>query len=423
MRPKAEPGVAASGLARFGLGLPFGHPLRDTGLAPRFVSRLLFRRAHRMPLAGDLDIATPRGGIGFLQRHRRHLPAAEVRLEDLHVEVEHMWVEVATISGPLVVEAIESEFVAREIVDMRIFFLHFAHEFVHSHAQHALRHRIRRNACHRPERGSQRDRRHREDDRRVRPVAPDQPADLVQVGLVFRDCGHTELVTLRIHLVHRHRAPEHLAGGLVVPHLGNPQRDDEDVGLVEELAGIGANVLVVAERLRVVAEPQIGPGLAALPGPLELLGNRKRVGDAVAHLRNVGLAAFPLRQHVEAARCEVVADVLGETGAEGNDGCGLVDEGLRGHPTFDEIVGHASGRGQRLIGRVEIGVLTTVEAGAGAKRLAVLLDLNRGHLGCCSYAASSGARSGLKVGYFAPCQNCSLPAPPFSVSGTGPSST
>ncbi len=178
-----------------------------------------------------------------------------------------------------------------------------------------LGHRVRGDARDRPEGGQERNRRQREDDARVGSELADRVVDRAHVGCVLGDGRHPELVPVGIEHVGGHRPPEHLAGRLVVPHLGETEREDEHVGLFEHVEGGQPNRFVVLVLLGSVSVPEAGGRRDAAEGPVELLADRVAVDHPLLHLDDVRVR-IRLGEDVVVALVQVVPDVLGEAAAE-----------------------------------------------------------------------------------------------------------
>src|SRR5205085_9091511 len=102
-------------------------------------------------------------------------------------------------------------------------------------------------------------------------MLPDETMNRAQVLPVFIDCRDLEAMPLRIELAARDRAPEHIAALLVVPHLRQAERDDEDIRFIENLAGSLADIRVVAGFCAAFVEPQALIEFLFAIGPLKLL--------------------------------------------------------------------------------------------------------------------------------------------------------
>ncbi len=170
-----------------------------------------------------------------------------------------------------------------------------------------------------------------------------------------------------------HGAPEDLASRFVIPDLRQAQRDDEGVASVEHALGFKPHRLVIAQRLGVIAVPEVDGGLAVLPGPFELLADGVAVHDPIAHHRDIGLGGVGSAEQ-EAELLQIVGDVGGEAGAEGDDvGLG-VERRLGRHQAVRDVSAEDVVGLEAFVGGIEVGRLAAI---VGIGRLADLAILDK----------------------------------------------
>jgi hypothetical protein len=86
--------------------------------------------------------------------------------------------------------------------------------------------------------------------------------------------------------------------------------------------------------------------------PIRIADDGVRVHHAVAHLGHVGLAFAAVGQDVVIPLHQMLADVRGETGTEGNDPRVLGDERCSRHPAVSNIAANGVGLLKRGVTRI-----------------------------------------------------------------------
>src|SRR5262245_61999202 len=122
----------------------------------------------------------------------------------------------------------------------------------------------------------------------------------------------------RIVLVGRDGSPEKATLDLVVPDLGQPERDDEYVRAVQQRLGTDPDFFRVAERGSIVAWPQLLRGDPVFVRPFELLANHEGVHHSFPEAHHIGIAVLTVLGgcNVVIALPEVSRNVLRKAAAE-----------------------------------------------------------------------------------------------------------
>ncbi len=203
----------------------------------------------------------------------------------------------------------------------------------------------------------------------------DQVVDGADVPLVLLETHHPEGVAFWIEQAGWHAAPEDAARRLVAPDLRQTERDDEYICVEQDAPGVAPGPLGIMEDRSLGAVPIFALVMLPVERPPELLQDREGVHQPIAHIDDVRGTLGVAVEHVEIARVEPLADVPGETAAEGGDPRLRVDQRFRRQPAPQHAVGHHRSRRQILVQGIEVAVLASVPGAAGSRWTAFIHDV------------------------------------------------
>src|SRR5262245_16022884 len=146
----------------------------------------------------------------------------------------------------------------------------------------------------------------------------------------------------RIVLVGRDGSPENATRDLVVPDLGQPERDDEYVRAVQARLVSDSDLFWVAERASILAWPQLLPDYPVFVRPFELLANHEGVHHSFSEAHHIGIAVLTVLGgcNVVIAPPEVSRNVFRKAAAERDNIRTAADHWFRRQPAGEHVSEH-----------------------------------------------------------------------------------